>query len=171
MKKFCFVFGLLSLTASAQAPAPATPPAGAPAAAAEPRDYISAAEIAERMAKAEAAAKAGTQYNGGPLLFTAPYRANMEYRTAVGAAAVHESDAEMFVVIDGSGTLMLGGTMVNPTRNGANLSAATTQGGVAHKLVKGDMVMVPANTAHWFSQIDGRLVLMSIHLPMPAAAH
>ena len=25
--------------------------------------------------------------------------------------------------------------------------------------------MVPEKTAHWFTQIDGTLVLMSIHLP------
>jgi cupin superfamily acireductone dioxygenase involved in methionine salvage len=33
------------------------------------------------------------------------------------------------------------------------------------KLTKGDWVMVPEKTAHWFTQIDGTLVLMSIHLP------
>lgn len=35
----------------------------------------------------------------------------------------------------------------------------------ARKVAKGDWVMVPEKTAHWFTQIDGTLVLMSIHLP------
>ena len=30
---------------------------------------------------------------------------------------------------------------------------------------RGDWVVVPEGTPHWFAQIDGALVLMSIHLP------
>jgi hypothetical protein len=37
-------------------------------------------------------------------------------------------------------------------------------------MVKGDMLLVPENTAHAVTQVDGRLVLMSMHLPRPAAA-
>jgi quercetin dioxygenase-like cupin family protein len=158
-------FGLLSMTAMAQqAPAPA-------AANAEPRTSVSAAEIAERIAKADAAAKAGTQFNGGPLLNSAPFRANMEYRNAPAAnVGIHENDAELFVVLEGEGTMTLGGTLVNPTRNGSNLTAATATGGTPHKLVKGDMILVPENTAHGVTAVNGKLVMMSLHLPRPAAA-
>ncbi len=169
MKKLCFAFSLLSLTAAAQqSPMPAMPAAPA---AAEPRTYISATEIAERMAKADAAAKAGTQYNGGPLLLQGPFRANMEWRNAAATAVnLHDNDAELFVVVEGAGTMTLGGTLVDPKRNGANLQAATAQGGVPYKLVKGDMLMVPENTAHSVTQVEGTLVLMSLHLPRPAPA-
>jgi len=37
--------------------------------------------------------------------------------------------------------------------------------GATRRLVKGDWVMVPEKTAHWFTQIEGTLVLMSVHLP------
>jgi mannose-6-phosphate isomerase-like protein (cupin superfamily) len=166
MNKFCFALGLLSLTAAAQqAPAPTA------AANAEPRTFISATDIAERIAKADAAAKAGTQYNGGPLLHQGPFRANMEWRDAPATSVnVHENDAELFVVIEGTGTMTLGGTLVDPKRNGANLQAATAEGGVPYKLVKGDMIMVPENTAHAVTAVDGKLVLMSLHLPRPAPA-
>jgi mannose-6-phosphate isomerase-like protein (cupin superfamily) len=165
---------LLSFTAAAQQssapPAPPPPPAqAAPAAvAAEPRSFISAAEIAERIAKADAAAKAGTQFNAGPLLLQGPFKASMEYRNAPATSVnIHENDAELFVVIEGAGTMTLGGTLINPTRNGTNLSAATAQGGTPYKLVKGDMILVPENTAHSVTQVDGKLVLMSLHLPLP----
>jgi quercetin dioxygenase-like cupin family protein len=46
----------------------------------------------------------------------------------------------------------------------------TAQGGVPYKLVKGDMLMVPENTAHSVTQVEGTLVLMSLHLPRTAAA-
>jgi mannose-6-phosphate isomerase-like protein (cupin superfamily) len=170
MKGMIFLaISLLSLTVSAQQPpAPSTQPATS-AAGAEPRTFISAAEINERIGQAEAAAKAGTQFNGGPLLLQGPFRANMEYRNAPATAVnVHENDAELFVVIEGTGTMTLGGTLINPTRNGTNLQAAAAQGGVPYKLVKGDMILVPENTAHSVTQVDGKLVLMSLHLPHPA---
>jgi mannose-6-phosphate isomerase-like protein (cupin superfamily) len=172
MKTFFLAFGLLSLTAMAQqAPAPAMPPGNGAAANAQPRAFIAAAEIAERIGKADAAAKAGTPYNGGPLLAEGPFRANMEWRNSPATnVSVHENDAELFVVIEGTGTMTLGGTLVNPTRNGTNLSAATATGGTPYKLVKGDMIMVPENTAHSVTGVDGKLVLMALHLPRPAPA-
>lgn len=64
MRILFFAFSLLSLTATAQqTPAPAMPAAPAVV---EPRTFISATQIAERIAKASAAAKAGTQYNAAP---------------------------------------------------------------------------------------------------------
>jgi mannose-6-phosphate isomerase-like protein (cupin superfamily) len=166
MKSLCLAVALLSMTAAAQqAPAPTT------AATAEPRTFTSATEIARRIAAAAAAAKAGTQFDGGPLLLSAPFRANMEYHDApADHTSVHEAEAELFVVLDGSGTMTVGGRLVNPTRSGTNLNAATSEGGVPRKVVKGDLLLVPQNTPHAVTQVDGRLVLMSLHLPLPATA-
>ena len=36
---------------------------------------------------------------------------------------------------------------------------------VSGQVAKGDFVMVPEKTPHWFSAIDGTVVLMSLHLP------
>jgi mannose-6-phosphate isomerase-like protein (cupin superfamily) len=38
-------------------------------------------------------------------------------------------------------------------------------GRAPRKIGPGDFVLVPEKTPHWFTQIDGALVLMSIHLP------
>jgi mannose-6-phosphate isomerase-like protein (cupin superfamily) len=169
MKTLCLTLCLLPLAALAQQTPTATVPSDTASAA--PRMYISAGEIADRIAKADAAARAGTAYDGGPLLLQGVFKANMEYH--VGAAPrvnVHLNDAELFVVLEGSGTLTLGGTLVNPTRNGSNLQASAAEGGVPYKLSKGDMVLIPENLAHSVTQTDGKLVLMSMHLPQPAAA-
>jgi quercetin dioxygenase-like cupin family protein len=40
-----------------------------------------------------------------------------------------------------------------------------TEHGVTRRVAKGDFIMVPENTPHWFSAIDGTVVLMSLHLP------
>jgi mannose-6-phosphate isomerase-like protein (cupin superfamily) len=72
----------------------------------------------------------------------------------------------MFFVIDGTGTIVVGGSLVEDRRTGAVDRLGTSiQGGASRRVAKGDFVMVPENTAHWFSTIDGSLVLMSLHLP------
>ena len=94
------------------------------------------------------------------------YNVSLEYRAAVANAAVHETEAELFYVIDGSATLVTGGKLRNETRtNAANLSGSGIDGGVSRRVAKGDFIMVPEGVPHWFSAIDGTVVLMSLHLP------
>ena len=96
------------------------------------------------------------------------YDGHLEYRASVGPAAVHEKEAEMFYVIDGSATLMTGGKLVKETRtNSTNLSGSGIEGGTSRSIAKGDFILVPENTPHWFSSINGVLVLFSMHVPRP----
>ena len=96
-----------------------------------------------------------------------PYTVNVEHRTnQPQAAAIHEAEAELFYVVDGSATMVTGGKLVGETRNGANLSGKSIEGGTPNKLSKGDFLMVPEGVAHWFSQIDAAGInIMSFHLP------
>src|SRR5712691_11901567 len=71
------------------------------------------ADVAALIANAKKARKADQPTFTQPILRFAPYTASLEYRAAVGPAAIHEKEAEMFYVIDGSGTLMLGGKLAN----------------------------------------------------------
>src|SRR5262245_49212294 len=51
----------------------------------------------------------------------APYDVNMEHRVNVPQnASIHDKEAELFYVVDGSGTIVTGGTLKNPTKNGDN---------------------------------------------------
>jgi mannose-6-phosphate isomerase-like protein (cupin superfamily) len=77
----------------------------------------------------------------------------------------------MFYVLDGSATLVTGGKLANEKRtNAENLSGTGIEGGSAQAVAKGDVVIVPENTPHWFSVINGSLVLMSLHVPRSAGA-
>jgi mannose-6-phosphate isomerase-like protein (cupin superfamily) len=120
---------------------------------------------------ADAIAKLGNDRpNSSARVFTlAPYSVNVEHRTAQPqTASVHEDDAELFYVINGSETIVTGGKLVDETRNGSNLSGKSIEGGTPHKLSKGDFLMVPKGVPHWISQVDPPAVdHMSIHLPMP----
>jgi mannose-6-phosphate isomerase-like protein (cupin superfamily) len=126
----------------------------------EMKTYTSAADVQAMIAQAKA----------GRLLAAAPYTVNMEYRPMVGPAAVHEREAEIFYIMEGTGTLITGGKLVNETRtNPTNLSGTAVEGGVTRTVSKGDFIMVPEGTPHWFSAIGagGPVVDMSIHLPRP----
>src|SRR5580704_5210063 len=136
------------------------------------RTYTSAKEVVAMMAKAKSERKQDQANFIQTLLRLAPYSANLEYRSAAVAqpAAVHEKEAEMFYVVDGSGTLVTGGKLVGETRNGDNLTGTAIDGGMTQAVAKGDFFIVPENTPHWFSKIDGTLVLMSLHVPRPVPA-
>jgi mannose-6-phosphate isomerase-like protein (cupin superfamily) len=130
-----------------------------------PKEFASAADVQAMIAKAKNDRKDGQAIVNQNILRLAPYAANLEYRASVGPASQHDTEAEMFYVVEGSGTLVTGGTMPGATRTGDNLSAASIEGGNSRPVAKGDFIIVPEKTPHWFSKIDGVLVLMSIHLP------
>ena len=129
------------------------------------KTYASSADVQAMIAKAKSERK-DQPLIAQRILQLAPYSANLEYRASVGPAAVHEKEAELFYVIDGGGVLVTGGKLVNEKRaNAENLNGTAIEGGMTRKIAKGDFAIVPENTPHWFSQIDGVLVLMSLHVP------
>jgi mannose-6-phosphate isomerase-like protein (cupin superfamily) len=158
---FCTIFTLLASTTLAQQPAAQNPPPPA-------KLFAGSADVTAMIAKAKSERKPDQANFAQPIVRLAPYTANLEYRVSgVNApASVHEREAEMFYVVEGSGTLVTGGTLREEKRtNAENLSGSAIDGGTPRRVAKGDWVMVPEKTAHWFTQIDGTLVLMSIHLP------
>jgi mannose-6-phosphate isomerase-like protein (cupin superfamily) len=161
----CFVLTLISIAATqplaAQTPAPAT------------KTFASAADIQALAAKAKAEHKPGQPTVPEDILALAPYNVNLEYRTAVGPSAVHKHEAELFYVLQGTGTIVTGGKLVNEMPVDAeNLTGTAIEGGASRAVAKGDIIIVPENTPHWYSQVNGTLILMSFHVPRPVpAAH
>lgn len=130
------------------------------------RTMVSSADVATLIAKAKADRKEGQALLAQSMIQLAPYNVSLEYRAAVANAAVHEKEAELFYVIDGSATIVTGGTLKEEKRTNAdNLSGTGIEGGTSRHVAKGDFIMVPENTPHWFSAVDGTVVLMSLHLP------
>lgn len=135
------------------------------------KTFASAADVEALVAKAASERKDGQPLVTERILQLAPYNANLEYRLSVGPAAIHETQAELFYVIEGAATMVTGGKLVNPARtNAENLTGSAIEGGVSRNVAKGDFIVVPENTPHWFSAIDGKIVLMSLHVPRTAAA-
>jgi mannose-6-phosphate isomerase-like protein (cupin superfamily) len=152
------LFALLTLTTAAQRGGGQNQP---PPSITETK-IVSASDVASLVA--------GTpkdRNGGGSLIRLAPYSVNMEHRLMGQAASVHETEAELFYVIDGSGTLVTGGKLVEEKRtNAENLTGSRIEGGVSKKVSKGDWILVPAGVPHQYPAVEGSgLTLMSLHLP------
>lgn len=135
---------------------------------ATPKLFADSAAVKALIAKAKAERKPDQPNFVQPIVSLAPYNANLEYRVGGlnAPASTHDRDAEMFYVIEGAGTVVTGGTLQNERRtNPDNASGTGIDGGTRRRLAPGDWVMVPEKTPHWFTEIDGTLVMMSIHLP------
>jgi quercetin dioxygenase-like cupin family protein len=76
------------------------------------------------------------------------------HRAAAGEVEVHDKETDVLYVTDGEATFVTGGTMIG----GKNTKAGQwrgkdIQGGETHHLVKGDVIVVPAGTPHWFKEV------------------
>src|SRR5207237_9104970 len=128
---------ILALIASA---ALARQPA-AQSAAATPRLFAGSADVTAMIAKAKSERKPDQANFAQPIVRLAPYTANLEYRVAgVNApASVHEREAEMFYVVEGSGTLVTGGALREEKRtNAESVSGSGIDGRTSRRLAKGD---------------------------------
>ncbi|HZP76817.1 MAG TPA: AraC family ligand binding domain-containing protein [Pseudolabrys sp.] len=123
--------------------------------------------------KAKKDRKGDAPMTAEPILLLAPYRAQLEYRPGNAPAALHEKDAELMVVLQGTGNILTGGKLVDEKRvNAANLSAPSIAGGEPHNVVKGDMILIPPNTPHQVIPSGGApIVLMTMHVPFPTPAN
>jgi hypothetical protein len=174
-----FALALMPLFAMAQeAPTPAAPAATANV---EPRLYISATEIADLVSKATAGAQSGTlingksPFNGTTLVQSGLFRARLEYHKAGPKSTTvqfraNPNDAELLVVIDGSGTITFGTSLddATPSSNGSFVGKSLV-GASSYKLAKGDIVLLPENSPHAITEVENKLVMLSLHLPHPAA--
>ncbi len=79
--------------------------------------------------------------------------------SAAGGAAEHSQVAEVYQIVSGNGTLVTGGTLANAKEPAPNpLAGPTANGsgvlnGQSRKVGPGDVVIIPPNTPHIFSEI------------------
>jgi mannose-6-phosphate isomerase-like protein (cupin superfamily) len=129
-----------ALAAPAQAPA-AAPAAQAPAA---PGGVV----YVERDKTAELFAK------GGALAAGPDYSANIARRTGPGQVEVHDKETDIFYVVDGAATFVTGGRMIGGKLARPNQWLGTSiEGGETRQLKKGDFIVIPAGTPHWFKDV------------------
>ena len=75
-------------------------------------------------------------------------------RTAPGMAEVHEQDTDLIYVLEGSATFVTGGRVLEPrTTAPGEIRGASIADGETRELAKGDVIVVPAGTPHWFKAV------------------
>ena len=128
--------------------------------------FMSKAQIMGLIEKAKADRKGDAPNTIEPILTMAPYRSQLEYRTGTAPAAVHEKDAELMIVLQGQGNIVVGGKLNNEKRNNAyNLGGDSIAGGENHAVVVGDTLIVPAGAPHQVIPSGGApIVLMTMHV-------
>ena len=77
------------------------------------------------------------------------YNALMVHRAGPGEAEFHETAADFTVIVDGAGTLILGGTVKDGHSTGAGeIRGPSIDGGKSYPVAPGDVINIPAKTPH-----------------------
>ena len=101
-----------------------------------------------------------------------------------GGAIEHSQITEIYHVMEGNATLVTGGTIQSPREsppdsqvvkvlNGPSTGGTVVEGGVSRKIGPGDVVVIPPNTPHWFSEITSPQIVYLVvrvdpHRVLPA---
>lgn len=113
--------------------------------------YVPAEKVAATMRKAAALVDgANFRVSGG--------HRPANSRDASPVAEVHANEADLFYVVDGRATQMLGGAVIGGKETGpGQIRGPRTEGGQTYQLDEGDIMWVPAGMPHWFPEIPEAL--------------
>ena len=118
---------------------------------AEDVTYFDAKKVADSFAKATTLFKRDT------------YRIVTGRRVQPGEVEIHTLDTDLIYVVQGKATLVTGSTPKEPRTTAPNeIRAKTGQGGTAHQLAKGDVIIIPKGTPHWFTAVSGTFDYLTI---------
>jgi mannose-6-phosphate isomerase-like protein (cupin superfamily) len=72
-------------------------------------------------------------------------------RAVQRGAEMHDKTNHIFIIVDGEATFVTGGKLTNAkVVSPGQTRADGIEGGEVHRLSKGDVIAIPANTPHWW---------------------
>jgi mannose-6-phosphate isomerase-like protein (cupin superfamily) len=148
------VVAFVAMLSAAQAPAP--PPA--------PATYMTEQALMATLKEAEKAAPA---MHTAPVKLADHYRINIVRRTSGQGAIAHPDGTEVHHIIEGAATFVTGGTIVRPANADGRAGTATIEGGVNRRVAKGDVILVPAGTPHWYKDLEGSITYLEVRFDLP----
>ena len=93
---------------------------------------------------------------GMPLVRGMNYKVDASHREEPGVVEVHTRDTDIIYMLEGSATLVTGGTLVDAkTIEPEEIRGRESKGGETRVITKGDVVVIPNGTPHWFKEVKG----------------
>ena len=91
------------------------------------------------------------------------YMVHTSRRDKPGLAEIHTLDTDIIYVLEGSATIVTGGTSVESKETAPNEWRGTRiDGGETRQLVKGNVLIVPNGVPHWFKEVSGTFLYYTI---------
>jgi quercetin dioxygenase-like cupin family protein len=129
---------------------------------AQPRTPLSQVTFVDHDKVAAALAK------GGSLVTASDVLVSGSHREKPGQVEVHDKEMDVIYVVDGTATFVTGGKIVGARQSRTDQWLGTDiAGGTTQKLVKGDVVVVPAGTPHWFKEVPGPISYYVVKVVKP----
>ena len=95
---------------------------------------------------------------GAVLADTKDYAVHASRRDRPGIPEVHEREVDIMYMIDGTATIVTGGELVGAkTIAAGEIRGTDIRGGQSRQLSKGDVIIIPAGTPHWFKEVPAAL--------------
>jgi glc operon protein GlcG len=92
---------------------------------------------------------------GMPMVEVSDYKIHASRREGPGMVEIHTRDTDIAYVIQGSATLVTGGTAIDLKTTGVEeLRGRSIQGGETRELKPGDVVIIPNGIPHWFKRVS-----------------
>src|SRR5947207_2403119 len=75
-------------------------------------------------------------------------------RTGPGQSEIHDKETDTFYILEGAATFVTGGKVVGgKTTAPGQIRGTSIDGGQSVQLHKGDVIVIPAGTPHWFKEV------------------
>jgi mannose-6-phosphate isomerase-like protein (cupin superfamily) len=111
---------------------------------ASPVTYLPAQQVSEAFTK------------GMPLVRGTNYKIDASHRDEPGVVEVHTRDTDLIYMLEGTATLVTGGTVIDAKSiEPEEIRGRESHGGESRTITKGDVVVIPNGTPHWFKEING----------------
>jgi glc operon protein GlcG len=112
------------------------------------------------------ATQVSTSFSAGAVLLDGSdrnYMVHTSRRDKPGMAEIHALDTDIIYVLEGKATIVTGGTAVDAKEIASGeIRGSRIEGGDTRLLSKGQVIIVPNNTPHWFKEVNGEFLYYTI---------
>ena len=126
--------------------------------------YMTAAELEAALRRAADPERGLTTFR---ISNTPHYVVSLQRRTKPLGAIVHKQQTEIHYIVDGAGMLVTGGALSKASGLTGDRPMTLIEGGENQRVAKGDVVVIPAGTPHWYSEVESTVTYLEVRWDNP----